>query len=264
MGELDALKLVAFLASDAPFHQQAGDSGTWGARLGAVTHATDPAGPAARVGIEKIGVYPCSLALSLPALCKARQRDPADICVPMMLEERSLSPVWEDPVTMAVNAANAILTDDDRRRIELLIVASESGVDYEKPISTWVQRFAGLSQNCRNFEVKHACYVGTAAPQIAASWLAAGAPEDAKALSVPTVRAAAFRQALNSVSVPLPAASRLTSSGCSRSRSAGAVYRTPDLDRQRPPPRGTGNSEPASSRISRHWKARSSTCESSA
>lgn len=138
------------------------------------------------VGIEKIGVYPCSLALSLPALCAARSRRADDICAPMMLEERSLNPLWEDPVTMAVNAANAVLTDDDRRRIELLVVASESGVDFEKPISTWVQRYAGLSANCRNFEVKHACYGGTAGLQMAASWLASGAPDGAKALVVAT------------------------------------------------------------------------------
>jgi len=138
------------------------------------------------VGIEKIGVYPCSLALSLPALCEARHRRADDICAPMMLEERSLNPLWEDPVTMAVNAANAILTDDDRRRIELLVVATESGVDFEKPISTWVQRYAGLSANCRNFEVKHACYGGTAGTQMAASWLASSAPEGAKALVVTT------------------------------------------------------------------------------
>lgn len=138
------------------------------------------------VGIEKIGVYPCSLALSLGALCEARQRDPAEICGPMMLQERSLNPLWEDPVTMAVNAARSILTDEDRARVELLIVASESGVDYEKPLSTWVQRYAGLGPNCRNFEVKHACYGGTAALQMAASWLLAGAPEAAKALIVTT------------------------------------------------------------------------------
>ncbi len=89
-----------------------------------------------------------------------------------MLEERSLNPLWEDPVTMGVNAANAILTDEDRGRIELLVVATESGVDYEKPISTWVQRYARLSANCRNFEVKHACYGGTAGLQMAAAWLA--------------------------------------------------------------------------------------------
>jgi hydroxymethylglutaryl-CoA synthase len=138
------------------------------------------------VGIEKIGVYPCSLALSLPALCEARGRRIDEICAPMMLDERSLNPLWEDPVTMAVNAANAVLTDEDRQRIELLVVASESGVDFEKPISTWVQRHAGLSPNCRNFEVKHACYGGTAGLQMAASWLASSAPAGAKALVVTT------------------------------------------------------------------------------
>lgn len=103
-----------------------------------------------------------------------------------MLEERSLNPLWEDPVTMGVNAANAILTDEDRGRIELLVVATESGVDYEKPISTWVQRYARLSANCRNFEVKHACYGGTAGLQMAAAWLASSAPAGAKALIVTT------------------------------------------------------------------------------
>jgi len=138
------------------------------------------------IGIERIGVYPCSLALSLPALCEARARRAADICGPMMIDERSLNPLWEDPVTMAVNAANTILTDDDRARIELLVVASESGVDYEKPISTWVQRYAGLGANCLNFEVNHACYGGTAGLQMAAGWLASSAPPGAKALVVTT------------------------------------------------------------------------------
>jgi len=138
------------------------------------------------VGIEKIGVYPCSLALPMTTLCKARGRDPSDIVTAMMIDERSLNPLWEDPVTMAVNAANSILTDDDRKRIELLIVASESSVDYEKPMSTWVQRYAGLQSNCRNFEIKHACYGGTAGLQMAAYWLASGIAPGKKALLVTT------------------------------------------------------------------------------
>ena len=138
------------------------------------------------VGIEKIGVYPCSLALPMTTLCKERGRDPSDIVTAMMIDERSLNPLWEDPVTMAVNAANSILTDDDRKRIELLIVASESSVDYEKPMSTWVQRYAGLQANCRNFEIKHACYGGTAGLQMAAYWLASGIAPGKKALLVTT------------------------------------------------------------------------------
>ncbi len=140
----------------------------------------------ARVGIERIGVYPCSLALDMPSLCAARNHDPADIRESMMIDERSLNPHWEDPVTMAVNAAQLILDDSDRKKIELLIVASESGVDQEKPMSTWVHRYLDLTPHCRNFEIKHACYGGTAALQSAISWIASGLSGDAKALVITT------------------------------------------------------------------------------
>lgn len=138
------------------------------------------------VGIEKIGVYPCSLALSMNVLCEARGQDANHIRDIMMIDDRSVNPLWEDPVTMAVNAANSILTEEDRQHIELLVVASESGVDYEKPLSTWVQRNTGLSANCRNFEIKHACYGGTAALQMAAHWLGSELARDRKALIIST------------------------------------------------------------------------------
>ena len=139
-----------------------------------------------RVGIEKIGVYPGTLSLSMADLCAARGSDPANLRDSMMIDERSVNPLWEDPVTMAVNAARSILTDQDRERIELLIVASESGVDQEKPLSTWVQRYLDLNPHCRNFEIKHACYGGTAGLQMAASWIASGLNHGAKALIVAT------------------------------------------------------------------------------
>jgi 3-hydroxy-3-methylglutaryl CoA synthase len=138
------------------------------------------------VGIERIGVWPCTLALPMSDLCAARGHDLADLRETMMIDERGLNPPWEDPVTMAVNAGNLILTEDDRDRIELLIVASESGVDQEKSLSTWVQRYLGLTRHCRNIEVKHACYGGTAGLQLAASWLASGLSRGAKALVIGT------------------------------------------------------------------------------
>jgi hydroxymethylglutaryl-CoA synthase len=138
------------------------------------------------VGIDGIGIYPCSLALDMPSLCAVRNHNPADIRDSMMIDERSMNPLWEDPVTMAVNAARLVLNEKDREKIELLIVASESGVDQEKPMSTWVHRYLDLTPNCRNFEVKHACYGGTAALQVAASWIASGLAGDAKALVITT------------------------------------------------------------------------------
>ncbi|MCC6523240.1 MAG: hydroxymethylglutaryl-CoA synthase family protein [Polyangiaceae bacterium] len=138
-----------------------------------------------RVGIEKARVYPTSLALDMNKLCAARAHDPADIRDVMMIDERAVNPPWEDPVTMAVNGANPMLSEDDRKNIDLLIVASESGVDQEKPLSTWVHRYLGLSPRCRNIEAKHACYGGTCGLQLAAAYLSSpSAGPNSKALVV--------------------------------------------------------------------------------
>lgn len=138
-----------------------------------------------KIGIDRIGAWPATLSLDMSALCEARKHDLADIRDVMMIDQRSVNPPWEDPVTMAVNAALPMLTEEDRRDIGLLIVASESGVDQEKPLSTWVHRYLGLRPSCRNFEIKHACYGGTAGLKLAASWIAGGNPRE-KALVVNT------------------------------------------------------------------------------
>ncbi len=136
------------------------------------------------VGIEKIHAYPCTLALDMAALAEARGVSPAHPLDELWVETRSLNPVWEDPVTMAVNAARGLLEGEDPEQIELVIVGTESSVDFGKPISTWVQRLAGIGPNCRNFETKHACYGGTGGLMAAAHWVASGFNRGKKALVV--------------------------------------------------------------------------------
>jgi 3-hydroxy-3-methylglutaryl CoA synthase len=136
------------------------------------------------VGIETLGIYPCSLSLDIAQLCAARHLDAANFCGRLLCEERSVMGPFEDVVTLAVNAARPILTDEDRAAIRLLIVATESGPDQEKPVSSWVHRFLHLRSDCRNFEVKHACYGATGAIQLAIGWLLAGVDPDAKALVI--------------------------------------------------------------------------------
>ncbi len=138
------------------------------------------------VGIEKLAVYPTTLALDMTDLCRARDIDPEHVRCDLMVDERGVNPPWEDPVTMAVNAAEPMLTPEDRDAIGLLIVATETGVDQEKPISSWVHGFLGLSPHCRNFEVKHACYGATGGVQLALNWLASGAASERKALVINT------------------------------------------------------------------------------
>jgi len=137
-----------------------------------------------KVGIDKLQVYGSQGALDIAALARARGLDPVAICARYLVDERTVCPPWEDTVTLAVNAARGLLTDEERDSIGLLIVGTESSVDQEKPISTWVHRALGLPSRCRNYEVKHACYSGTAALQTAARLLAGGQADFERALII--------------------------------------------------------------------------------
>jgi len=110
-----------------------------------------------KYGIEKISVYPTALQLDLVDLANARGYDVAHMKKDLMVEKRGVNPPWEDTVTMAVNAAKPMLTKEDIASIGLLIVASETGLDGEKALSSWVLHHLDLPSTCRHFEVKIAC-----------------------------------------------------------------------------------------------------------
>lgn len=139
------------------------------------------------IGIEKIKVYPTSLQLNLDDLAKARLYDVDYMHKELMVERRGINPGWEDPVTMAVNAAKTMLSEEDIASIGLLIVSSESSLDQEKALSSWVFHYLGLKSTCRHFELKIACYSCTAALRMAMSWLSSGmAKKGQKALIINT------------------------------------------------------------------------------
>src|SRR5262249_37449901 len=121
--------------------------------------------PSMRVGIEKANLYGGRAYLTIADLASARggSLDALERRQMVPYEARSIIPPYEDSVTLAVNATERLLSDADREQIELVVVATESAVDFGKPISTWVQRFSRLPAHSRNFEVKHMCYGGTAA-----------------------------------------------------------------------------------------------------
>ncbi len=134
--------------------------------------------------IEKLGLYPCALSLDIADLCEARGLDAANFCGRLFCDERSVMGPLEDVITLGVNAAMPMLTAADRDAIRLLIVATESSPDQEKPVSSWVHHFLGLRSDCRNFEVKNACYGATGALQIAIGWLMSSLDPGAKALII--------------------------------------------------------------------------------
>ncbi|WP_421845176.1 hydroxymethylglutaryl-CoA synthase family protein [Mycobacterium sp.] len=148
-----------------------------------------------RVGIEDINAYGGRLYLDVRTLFQQRCLDLARFGN-LMMERKAVNLPCEDPVTNGVNAAKAVvdrLAPAERDRIEMLITSSESGVDFGKSLSTYIHHYLGLNRRCRLFEVKQACYGGTAALQMAANFVGSGASPGAKALVVATdtARAAA-------------------------------------------------------------------------
>ncbi|WP_413742123.1 hydroxymethylglutaryl-CoA synthase family protein [Sodalis sp. RH15] len=136
------------------------------------------------IGIEKISIYPSSLALRLSDLAHARVGDRKYIQETLMVSTRSLVPLCEDAVTLAVNSAKEMLTNEDRSDIGLFIIATESGLDQEKAISTWAHRYLNLPAACRVFELKSACHAGAASLKMAESWIYSGLNRDKKALLI--------------------------------------------------------------------------------
>ncbi|WP_030056101.1 MULTISPECIES: hydroxymethylglutaryl-CoA synthase family protein [Streptomyces] len=116
-------------------------------------------------GIQAINAYVGRTSLDVGLLFRTRDLDMGRFGN-LLMAEKSVNLPCEDAISNAVNAAKPLvdaLGPEEREQIELLVVGTESGVDYAKPISTYVHEYLGLSPRCRSFEVKHACYGGTAA-----------------------------------------------------------------------------------------------------
>lgn len=147
------------------------------------------------VGIERMNFYGGRGYIDIRKLFEARGLN-LERFENLMMEKKSVGLPCEDPVTNAVNAAKPIiheLSEEERNCIELVITSSESGLDFGKSLSTYIHDYLQLSRHCRLFEVKQACYAGTAALHMACCFVASNASPGAKALVIATdiARAAA-------------------------------------------------------------------------
>ena len=140
------------------------------------------------VGIESMNVFGGSAALDVSALAEHRKLDMTRFSN-LLMREKAVAMPYEDPVTFGVNAALPLvqaLSEAERGRIELLITCTESGIDFGKSISTYLHHHLGLGRNCRLFEIKQACYSGTAGFQMAVNFILSQVSPGAKALVVAT------------------------------------------------------------------------------
>lgn len=140
------------------------------------------------VGIEALNVYGGAACLDVRDLCAHRGLDMPRF-ENLLMREKAVALPYEDPITFAVNAAKPLIdamSAAERARIEMVVTCTESGIDFGKSISTYIHHYLGLGGNCRLFEIKQACYSGTAGLQMAVNFILSGTSPGAKALVIAT------------------------------------------------------------------------------
>lgn len=138
------------------------------------------------VGIEAMNVFGGTAYLDVNELAQYRKLDTTRFAN-LMMKEKAVALPYEDPVSFGVNAAKPVvdaLSEAEKERIELLITCTESGIDFGKSLSSYIHHYLGLNRNCRLFELKNACYSGTAGLQMAVSFILSQASPGAKALVI--------------------------------------------------------------------------------
>ncbi|HZF40665.1 MAG TPA: hydroxymethylglutaryl-CoA synthase [Blastocatellia bacterium] len=140
------------------------------------------------VGLEALAFSVPQYFINLTDLAIARGIDPDKYTSGLGQREMSVATPCEDAVTLAASAGRRLLSnfDIDPESIALLIVGAETGIDYSKPIASYVHEMLGLPSLCRSFEIKHACYGGMAGLFTASQWTMSGRAAGRKALVIAT------------------------------------------------------------------------------
>ncbi len=137
-------------------------------------------------GISALGLAIPNLALPLTELAIMRSVEPTQYTEVLGCKYMSLCSPEENVVTLATTAAQRALENwkGDISNIGMVVVASESAIDMSRPLSAWVMEKLGLVGNIRSYEVKHACYGGTAAVRQALEWQMSGNARGKSALVI--------------------------------------------------------------------------------
>ena len=134
------------------------------------------------IGIDKINFFTSNLYVDMTELAITRNEDPDKYLIGIGQSKMAVIPPTQDIVTMGANAAESMLTDEDKEEIDLVIVGTESGIDNSKSAAAYIADLLGLRDDIRTFEIKQACYGATAALQMAKAQVALN--PDSKALII--------------------------------------------------------------------------------
>lgn len=125
-----------------------------------------------KIGIDKIGFFTPHLFVDMNKLAIARDVEPEKFTIGIGQDRMSVSPITQDPTTLAANAALHIVDDFDREKIDFIMFSTETGIDHSKAAGVYVHNLLGLNPHARTIEMKQACYSATAAIQLAKGHIA--------------------------------------------------------------------------------------------
>ena len=120
-----------------------------------------------KVGIDLIHFATADYFLGLDTFAAEKQTDVNKFTIGIGQEKMSIAPPDEDVVSLAAKAAAPILDQINSNEVSAVLFATETGVDQSKSAGAFLHGLLGLSNRCRVIELKHACYAGAAALQMA-------------------------------------------------------------------------------------------------
>ncbi|MBO4126641.1 hydroxymethylglutaryl-CoA synthase [Streptococcus suis] len=124
------------------------------------------------IGIDKIGFAAPDYVLDLADLAQARNVDPNKFKIGLLQSEMAVAPITQDIISLGAKAAEAILTEEDKQTIDMVIVGTESSVDQSKAAAVTIHGLLGIQPFARSIEMKEACYGATAGLSLAKSHIA--------------------------------------------------------------------------------------------
>lgn len=124
------------------------------------------------IGIDKIGVEFSDKYLDIKDLAVSRNVEVEKYTKGIGQLEMSFTSKNQDIVTLAIKAARDILTEEDKKAIDLVIIGTESSVDESKASSVYIKNYLGINDFCKCIEIKQACFGATAALDYAKAHIA--------------------------------------------------------------------------------------------
>ncbi|MDR1057475.1 MAG: hydroxymethylglutaryl-CoA synthase [Coxiellaceae bacterium] len=122
-------------------------------------------------GIDAISFYTSNYYLDLKIFALARHQDVSKFYEGRGQKKMAIAPPNEDIVTLAASATAELLKSKDTSNIEMVLFATETGIDLSKSAGTYIHRLFNLPKRCRVVELKQACFSATFGLQMGLAWL---------------------------------------------------------------------------------------------